>query len=391
MQKKNILLVCLSLFFVRLAAQTTDSAGIHFIHESWTDAVVRAKKENKLIFLDAYTSWCGPCKMMNAQIFPQAGVGDFYNARFVAVKVDMEKGEGPGLAKQLGINAYPTFLFVQSDGKAVHRAVGFHDADQFLELGKTALDVSQRTGALDDRFNKGDRSPVFLKDYSFKLFETLDPRRTVVAEKYLQTQFNWSTPDNRDFIYRFAEIPQSCMYVYMAGHRAEFQKQYGKEEANVRIMTIAAERLTDDHDLPRLSEADSIIALAYGPVEAPRKQANYRMTWNRMKGDRAGYAQAAVDYFNKYDDRPEELSETARTFSEQIDQKPYLQKAVCWAKKAAQKDPDPEQYKTLAQLYEKLGKKRKAEQALKKAGEAGASKTPQAAPEKMKKEEKSAK
>ena len=72
------------------------SQGINFVPEDmkWQDVLAKAKKENKIVFVDAYTTWCGPCKWMAANIFPTKEVGDVFNASFVNAKIDMEKGEG---------------------------------------------------------------------------------------------------------------------------------------------------------------------------------------------------------------------------------------------------------------------------------------------------------
>ena len=70
----------------------------------------QAKKENKLIFMDCYTSWCGPCKMLAKEVFTDPDVAAFFNEKFVNAKVDMEKGEGPALKKQYGVNAFPTLF-----------------------------------------------------------------------------------------------------------------------------------------------------------------------------------------------------------------------------------------------------------------------------------------
>ena len=69
-----------------------------------------------MVLVDCYTSWCGPCKIMASKILPQKEVGDFLNERFVCVKYDMEKGEGPEIAKKYGVEAYPTFLLLRADG-----------------------------------------------------------------------------------------------------------------------------------------------------------------------------------------------------------------------------------------------------------------------------------
>ena len=69
-----------------------------------------------MVFVDCYTTWCGPCKYMTSNVFPQETVGDYFNPNFICLKIDMEKGEGPELVKRYGIRAFPTFLILRPDG-----------------------------------------------------------------------------------------------------------------------------------------------------------------------------------------------------------------------------------------------------------------------------------
>ena len=78
-----------------------------------------AKQENKLVFMDCYTSWCGPCKMMTSKVFPQKIMGDYFNPRYVCVKFDMEKGEGVDLKTKYDVKAFPTFLCLDSEGNVL--------------------------------------------------------------------------------------------------------------------------------------------------------------------------------------------------------------------------------------------------------------------------------
>lgn len=82
--------------------------------------------------MDCYTSWCGPCKYMSETIFPQEKAGEFFNPKFVCVKFDMEKGEGPELGKKFGVRAYPTFLILRPDGSVQHKVVGGGDLEGFI-------------------------------------------------------------------------------------------------------------------------------------------------------------------------------------------------------------------------------------------------------------------
>lgn len=111
--------------------------GIQFFTGTWQQAIDKAKKENKYIFLDAYASWCGPCKMMKHKTFTDKAVGEFYNKHFVCVAIDMEKsGDGPVLAEKYSVEAYPTLIYFKSDGKLIGKAMGFRKSKEFLEMGE---------------------------------------------------------------------------------------------------------------------------------------------------------------------------------------------------------------------------------------------------------------
>ncbi len=112
---------------------------INFDTENWKGVLARAKKEDKLIFVDAYTTWCRPCIQMAKDIFTLDKVADYYNKNFVNVSMNMEKGDGPELVKKYEIHAYPDFLFINGDGEIVHRGGGYQEAKEFIQLGTDAV------------------------------------------------------------------------------------------------------------------------------------------------------------------------------------------------------------------------------------------------------------
>ena len=118
--------------------------GVNFRDITFEEALKQAKSENKLVFMDCYTSWCGPCKNMADKVFPQKAAGDYFNPRFVCVKYDMEKGAGVELAKKFEVHAYPTFLMIRPDGSVQHRLVGGDGLEAFIAC--TA--VTKRVGCL---------------------------------------------------------------------------------------------------------------------------------------------------------------------------------------------------------------------------------------------------
>jgi thiol:disulfide interchange protein len=94
---------------------------VKFESENFSSVLEKAKAEKKKIFVDCYTSWCGPCKMLASKIFTDLSVGEFMNSEFTNFKVDMEKGEGIELRKKFKVNVFPTLLILDSNGNEINR------------------------------------------------------------------------------------------------------------------------------------------------------------------------------------------------------------------------------------------------------------------------------
>jgi thiol:disulfide interchange protein len=119
--------------------KSSADGGIVFEIENWEEALKIAKKENKLIFLDVYATWCGPCKQLKKNTFSDPHVGAFYNQNFINVAFNGENEEGLSLMKKYHLTGYPSLLFIDGDGKVVKQTGGYHNPDEFLALGKSIV------------------------------------------------------------------------------------------------------------------------------------------------------------------------------------------------------------------------------------------------------------
>ncbi len=133
---KKIMLLTAVLAFIGNVALAQNDQGIKFEKGTFAEILAKAKAQKKLVFMDVYASWCGPCKRMAAEVFTQKKVGDYFNATFVNAKFDAEVGEGRTIAARYGVNAYPTFLLLNGDGKLVGKMVGGSPADEFIRQVK---------------------------------------------------------------------------------------------------------------------------------------------------------------------------------------------------------------------------------------------------------------
>ena len=101
--------------FLFILSTGLEAQRINFEKGSWSEALAKAKKEDKIVFVDCYTTWCGPCKWMDKNVFTDGAVAEFYNEHFVNVKLDMERGEGLDIATIYDVRAYPTLLFINGE------------------------------------------------------------------------------------------------------------------------------------------------------------------------------------------------------------------------------------------------------------------------------------
>lgn len=119
--------------------KTDKNDGIQFYRGSWNEALQLAKKENKLIFLDIYATWCGPCKKLKKNSFSNSEVGKFYNAKFINISLDGEQGDGAMLAQKYRLTGYPSLLFIDGNEKVVGQTSGYHKPNELIELGQNLL------------------------------------------------------------------------------------------------------------------------------------------------------------------------------------------------------------------------------------------------------------
>lgn len=145
---------------------TAPGKGVDFNEgKTFAEVLALAKKEGKPVFVDCYTSWCGPCKMMANKEFPKKEAGDYFNKKFVNWKVDMEKGEGVDLAKRYDVHAFPTFLILDADGNLTGRTVGAAGITDFIKKVEDAMKEEKGLPWYQKKFNEGQRDAKFLKEY----------------------------------------------------------------------------------------------------------------------------------------------------------------------------------------------------------------------------------
>ena len=161
-------------------------------NKPWKEVLQQAQQQKKLIFVDCYTSWCGPCKQLASEVFPQEKVQNFLHEHFVACKYDMEKGDGTLLYKKYKshIPGFPTMLIIDPTNETVvHKVVGFTEADELIQALQDGLNGKTLT-AYQKRYDAGERSLDFMQEYC----QALDVAHEVKTKEQVVRNFVESMP-----------------------------------------------------------------------------------------------------------------------------------------------------------------------------------------------------
>lgn len=350
------------LFFAAL----TFAQGIKFEEGSnFKTILAKAKKENKLVFIDAYAVWCGPCKLMVKNIFPLKPVGDYYNEHFVNAKIDMEKGEGIDLAKKYNVKVFPTYLFINGDGEEVHRTIGYVEEKDFIKFAMDAGDPNKRLTALKQKFEKGEKDPAFLLNLAnLTIYNDTDFSNKVI-ERYFaaKPEFN---QENLGLLFQAMKSTDGAAYKVFTERKADITKivpeqQYASIDKNVKVNSVMAKAY--NATTKKLNETYFLTETQKFLSKEDSEKLLRRVKSSRALKDKdfATYEKLTLETYKDFSaSSSNELNEVAWNFFENVNTKSSLETAVKWAQESVKKDENFANTDTLANLYNKIGDKENA-------------------------------
>lgn len=213
--------------------------SIIFEKDSFAVVKEKALKENKLIFIDAYTEWCGPCKWLAKNVFTNDTVAEFFNGNFINMQIDMEKGEGPALAEYYKVYCYPNLLFVDGNGKLIHRAAGAMKVPQFMIFAQNALNPEKQFVNYSAQYETKKNDTKFLYDYIYMLSGTCLPVKEAVADYFnIVKEENLTGRQSWNIIRDFIKDRKSSQFGYLLKNSAKFAEKYTADSVNTAIKNV---------------------------------------------------------------------------------------------------------------------------------------------------------
>lgn len=382
------------IFYCLPVMSIAQEKGIVFAQGSWQDVLATAKKENKYIFLDCYASWCGPCKLMDRDIYPQEKVGDFFTDKFIAVKIQLDSSKSDNeevkdryadaqyIIRQYKIDAFPTLLFFSPDGQLVHKAIGFKDMESFIALGTDALNPAKQYYVQLEKYSRRELGSAN-KMVLLREAQSLNDKEVVqeIARENIQQIFASGdkvlyTKDNINFIREFTETSKDPGFSLLYKHKGAIDKLMedstyaqdyvdyiiAKEEIDAVLWPTAG----GSPALPDWIKMQTTITKKYNKRIAYRTITGAKVRWYGWKKDWPEYSKYLVAKWEISKGTSKDFltldNEFYFIFQHSNNQKD-LNKVIVWMDQLFQKNPsqmDPQNMDTYANLLYKTGHKQKA-------------------------------
>lgn len=337
MQKKAFRSILASFLFL-VAVQALPAQGIEFFHGTWEEALVKARQEDKLIFVDAFTTWCGPCRNMAAKTFPDATVGEYFNPRFVSMKIDMEKEPGLTFRKKFPVSAYPTLFFIDPDEKQVLKSVGAKGPADLIKLAESVMAGYDKSARFAEAYEAGDRSYELVYNYVAALNKSGKPTNKI-ANEYIATQSDLTTPENLRFLLEAATQVDCQCFEHFEQQKARIIALTDAETVDQQIRRACGNTVLRaiEFESPDLLEQAGQALKRHLPREADEFLSENRIRYALALHDLEGLQGKVDQHVRKYvKDDPDRLQALALDLEKfAADDPASLSQAVTLAGKAA--------------------------------------------------------
>jgi len=376
------LFLLLFLLPILVIGQKGEDVGVHFIHRltNWSDIVKQAQNQNKYIFVDCYTTWCGPCKYVSTKVFPQKNVGDFYNKNFLCVSLQMDetpkdnediidsRAVANSVNEMYPITAYPTFLIFNKYGILVHKFIGAGNDTFMIKKAKDALDENKQYYPLFDKYKEGTKDTLFLYNL-INAANDVGVKTDIYLLLYLQSIKNLFTQENGNLLLNNIQKINSIGFDELFNNREIWEKIINKEKLNDRLMYLIGSEITKEYIFEfsnKLVNEEKIIS------EYSKKYSDighkvsliilfiyYTKNYDskQLKKILIKYDEINADIFGN----PYQMNSHSWEIFEKFNDKFLLNKALSWSKKSLEQDKDNPMYlDTYANILYKLGQTKEA-------------------------------
>jgi len=307
-------------------------------------ALRKAAEQDRLVLVDVFARWCGPCQQLDRESFVHPDVTAETDAHFVALKIDGEAGDGPAVMRRYHVVGFPTLLVLRPDGTELDRVFGFQAGP---DLAGTLRGYREGQGTLAERLAESRARPEDLELVTEVALRSI-VRGDMKTARPLVARVTRADADNRRglaskvlfHVARYHHLRGDENYRAALGAFADLARRYPtSEEASGGAFAIDTAKAL--HRLRRDPEAMAALEryVGQGPDDVDRYNTVafflYRESWALPRGEGFARHGLAVDPTN---------ASLWDTLAEILAARGKLEEAVSAAERAQLLDPQAPYY-----------------------------------------------
>jgi len=379
MKAFQIFLIALLAFGCADKSKTeTINYELEVIDQDFAKATELASEQNKLLFIDFYTTWCAPCKQLDKLVFQNDSIKQILAKDYILLKYDAENDTVFHLSKKHHVSSYPTAIVLNRKGYVVNRKYGF-PGNNFESLSKNVLDFTEQSAELNSQNE-------YLKGYSNTIDETKYPKfyndyvnRTI--KKVQPSDFDTFFSGKKHFfkeedftpLFYFGRNAPSNIGDIILKDKQKYFELYGEQDVEILLWLLTSTKFNEAISENNDEKYDNAVAftkraLSQGWVNdiLPAREIDRLKAQNKWG-----------DVFKLYEERKnrdgldeEEINYISWDVYKNCDDQQVIAKCIDWMKEVTDKNPELAYLDTYAFLLYKSGNNKKTKEVAEKAIEA---------------------
>ncbi len=274
--------------------------GIEFVKVKWQEALEMAKEQDKLMFVDSYAEWCGPCKRMAKHEFVKSDVGEIYNENFINLKLDMESKNGRTFDSKYPVSAYPTMFFLDGEGNVVKKIKGGQKGDQLIAMAKQAIKGYDTSGKYKEKYDNGDRSYDVVYSYVKALNRANKPSLRI-SNSYLKSDPEITEEQKLKFYHIATVDADSKIFDMMVENKSGIIALIGEGEFDKKVKSACNKTVNKAIEYETEMLLDEAITKSKALTTGSETyELTAKMAYAKSMKDKSMYASAAKDITKIY-------------------------------------------------------------------------------------------
>ncbi len=293
-------IIILFTYFLLLGNILFAQKGVIFQPIKLEEALLKAKQENKFVFMETHSSGCAACVLMEEEIFPRPEMGSFFNSQFVCVSYNTSLPENKVLRGKYPTDYIPAFFILHPDGKVYHKFIGAYPARQFIAMVKNALNENNSYSYLEKRYQAGNATKEELIAF-IKVLNDFGDKQVEQVIKKITPQLTLQDSLSVEFFPLISDIDNKTNRNFFFRHIESLKNNLGKDKVETILLNDCQAQIKKC--LPSPFEPESIPDFTNIQEKIEKLQlTDKQLLLNEINVLKAIYAeeyQKSIDYLQK--------------------------------------------------------------------------------------------